>query len=177
MEMQVSPVVYFDSKCQNMQQDSESTSLEPMPKKLKSDFTFQCIVCNVVYSDLDVMYEHMKNQHPEMYAQSNQQLASEFRNGNMDSNFEHDQDMSDEEYSDLSRLLEPICELRLIDDNELQVLPNNENKSEIKGDSEKFHLKQLQVQNRLNDLRKTTINGRPIVLRKFFFHISNINSQ
>lgn len=161
MEMQVLPVDYFDSKCQNVQKHSEQTSLEPMPKKLKSDFSFQCIVCNVVYSDLDVMYEHMKKQHPEMYDQSNQHLASEFSNGNADSYFEHDHELSDEEYSDLSRLLEPICELRL-------VFPNDENNSETKEDTEKFDLQQLQVQNRLNDLRKTTINGRPIVLRKFF---------
>lgn len=164
--MHEAPAIYFDGKNENIQHDRVSTSPEPMPKKLKSDFTFQCIICNDVYSDLDVMYEHMKNQHPEMYAQSNQQqqLAFELNNGNADSNFELDHELSDEEYLDLSRLLEPICELRLIDDDEIQVFPNDENKE----DSTNFHQQQIQLRNRLNDLRKTTINGRPIVLRKFF---------
>lgn len=176
MEMQVSPAVNFvNCKTPNIQQASVSTSeqLEPMHKKLKSDYTFQCIVCNVVYSDLDIMYEHMKKQHPEMYAQSNQQLAPEFVNGQADPNLEHDHELSDEEFLDLSRLLEPICELRLIDDNELQVVPNDENKSENKEDSKMFHQKQLPTQNHLYDLRKTTINGRPIVLRKFFPQIKH----
>lgn len=110
MEVQISPASQFNGSNQNMIRASASSkSYEPTSKRFKSDLTFQCIVCSDVYEDPNILYEHMKLKHQELYE------VEDGENG-FESDSEHE--LSDEEYLDLSRLLEPICELRQVDDEE-----------------------------------------------------------
>lgn len=170
--------------------DSTSRSFEPVAKKLKSDLTFQCIVCNNVHSDFDAMFEHMRYQHPELYEHENERISCEENSGVGDENsqLDFDHELSDEEYSDLSRILEPICELRQIDDDEpsdiqdykgreAEVLENSDSIStSLLSEELRLHIQlQLQLQNRLLELRKnncrigknSSLLGRPLSLRKF----------
>lgn len=110
MEVQISPAPQFNGSNQTMMRASASSQpYEPTTKRFKSDLTFQCIVCSDVYDDPNVLYEHMKLNHQELYE------GDDGENG-FDSDSEHE--LSDEEYLDLSRLLEPICELRQVDDDD-----------------------------------------------------------
>lgn len=115
MEVQMSPAPLFNGNSPNMicgsAKQPQQQSFEPPSKRFKSDLTFQCIVCSDVYDDPNILYEHMKKQHEELYEHSEDVSGGE--NG-FDSDSEHE--LSDEEYLDLSRLLEPICELRQDDD-------------------------------------------------------------
>lgn len=122
MEVQISPAPIFNGNNQNMiRASSQSQSYEPSSKRFKSDLTYQCIVCSDVYDDPNILYEHMKKKHQELYERED---GSSGENG-FDSDSEHE--LSDEEYLDLSRLLEPICELRQDDDDE----DDDENYKEI----------------------------------------------
>lgn len=108
MEVQISPAPLFNGSNQNMIRASASSqSYEPSSKRFKSDLTFQCIVCSDVYDDPNILYEHMKVKHQELYE------GEDGENG-FESDSEHE--LSDEEYLDLSRLLEPICELKQVDE-------------------------------------------------------------
>lgn len=115
MEVQISPAPLFNTGNQRMIRSSPSSSqpFEPISKRFKSDLTFHCIVCSDVYDDPNVLYEHMKSQHHELYDDA--AGRSDDENG-----FESDSghELSDEEYHDLSRLLEPICELRQVDEDD-----------------------------------------------------------
>lgn len=114
MEVQIFPALHFNgSSNQNMIHPSAQPKSydEPTSKRFKSDLTFQCIACDVVYDDPNVLYEHMKLKHQELYERENE---SGDENYCSDSESEHE--LSDEDYLDLSRLLEPICELKQEDD-------------------------------------------------------------
>lgn len=89
---------------------SASQPYEPSSKRFKSDLTFQCIVCNTIYDDPNSLYEHMQSKHQDLYGHEDGNAA--------DSSFDSDSDpeLSDKEYLNLSRLLEPICELTQEDD-------------------------------------------------------------
>lgn len=113
MEVQISPAPLFNGNSQNIIRTQQSQSYEPTSKRFKSDLTFQCIVCSDVYDDPNILYEHMKKQHKELYENGDDIYSG--GNG-YDSDSEHE--LSDEEYLDLSRLLEPICELRQEDDDD-----------------------------------------------------------
>lgn len=111
----------------------------PDTKHFKSDLTFHCIVCSDVYNDPNVLYEHLKVRHPELYerdhnSQDNDDVydiddeSSDEKNGPTETN-EHDasdtdMDFIDEHYSDLCNILEPICELRQFDDDDDEVVEN-----------------------------------------------------
>lgn len=77
---------------------------QPLSNDPKSDLAFQCMVCNATFDDPTQRYEHMSSQHGDLCG-----------NG-------FDCDSDDEISDDLTRLLEPICEIKLIgeDDGELQ---------------------------------------------------------
>lgn len=79
------------------------------------------MVCSDVYDDPNKLYEHMKCKHHELYERSDAE-GSAGENG-FESDSEHE--LSDEEYLDLSRLLEPICELRQEDDDDVEQ-PNSQ---------------------------------------------------
>lgn len=108
-------------------------------KRFKSDLTFHCIVCSDVYNDPNVLYEHMKLRHPELYerdhnSQDNDDVydiddeSSNEKNGPAETHeldpSDTDMDFIDEHYGDLSSILEPICELRQIDDNDAECVEN-----------------------------------------------------
>lgn len=82
------------------------STFQPLSKRFKSDLQFQCMVCNEIFDDPGRRYEHMSSHHGDVYG-----------NG-----FEHDSD--DEISEDLSRLLEPICEIKLIEDDNNDDLHN-----------------------------------------------------
>lgn len=194
MEVQISPAASFNAADLNMLLESASKAFEPTAKRLKSDLTFHCIVCSHVYGDLTSMYEHMRAEHPELYQQDTEQmkLNGDFENADENCQFDLDHELSDEEYTDLSRLLEPICELRQIDDDEDDITFENGNafgkqfKQMIENCSttdEALRLQlqlQLQLQNRLLQFQmnnqkstkppkdKLSNNGViPFTLRKF----------
>lgn len=123
MEVQISPASLFNASNQNMIRSAAVPSFEPSSKRFKSDLTFQCMVCSGVYDDPNTLYEHMKSKHHELYERSDAE-GSAGENG-FESDSEHE--LSDEEYLDLSRLLEPICELRQEDDDNDDEQPNNQN--------------------------------------------------
>lgn len=84
------------------------TAFQPMSKHFKSDLTFQCMVCSETFDDPSSRYEHMSNQHRDLY----------------DNGFGADSD--DDFNEDLLRLLEPICEIKLIDEkDDSDVFHNN----------------------------------------------------
>lgn len=114
MEVQIYPAPLYNGNSQNIIRTQQTQPYEPSPKRFKSDLTFQCIVCSDVYDDPNILYEHMKKQHKELY-ESGDDVCSGGGNG-FDSDSEHE--LSDEEYLDLSRLLEPICELRQDDEDD-----------------------------------------------------------
>lgn len=184
MEVQISPAASFNAADRKMLRESSKKSFEPMAKRLKSDLTFQCIVCNDIYNDLDAMYDHMRNQHPELYAHENEEvidLDREFGNNEDVAHIDLDHELSDEEYTDLSRLLEPICELRQIDDDDENDFVDKLNASESTTEEQlRLQLQlQLQLQKRLLQLqmnKSTSLTngggmiGRPLTLRK---HLSS----
>lgn len=107
MEVQIPPALQFNGNQAMIDALSSQSSYGPAAKRFKSDLTFQCIVCSDVYSNPNTLYEHMKSKHQELY---------EGVGENCETDSEHE--LSDEEYLDLSRLLEPICELRQVDDDD-----------------------------------------------------------
>lgn len=112
MEVEISPAPLFNVGKSNITRSIVGQSFEPSSKRFKHDLTFQCMICSDVYNDPNTLYEHMKSQHNELYERSDAE-GSAGENG-FESDSEHE--LSDEEYLDLSHLLEPICELRQIDD-------------------------------------------------------------
>lgn len=112
MEVQISPAPQFNGNS-SMIDGSSSPAYGPSAKRFKSDLTFQCIVCSDVHNDPDALYEHMKTKHRELY-----ECAEGSAGENADTDSEHE--LSDEEYLDLSRLLEPICELKQVDDDDVE---------------------------------------------------------
>lgn len=83
------------------------SSCEPSAKRVKM-FSLPCNVCYEIYADPNDLYEHMRTSHSELYVPTHA-IAEAY-----DDESEHD--ISDEEYSELCRLLEPICEIRQFDD-------------------------------------------------------------
>lgn len=123
MEVEILPASTFNS----------SNECESSAKRFKSSLAFHCIVCNDVYADPNGLYDHMKTRHAELYeGNTNDSNAieiddlddestgagdspSDFCQRPDENNSESDiecTDVSDGEFSDLSKLLEPICELR-----------------------------------------------------------------
>lgn len=197
MEVQISPASSFNTNHKNMLHGSPGQSAlhcEPSPKRFKPDIKFNCIVCTDAYSDPNVLYEHMKANHPELYERESGQ------------DFEDDDDMDDDlgsssdDYDDYSSILEPICELRQVDDeqdiaqkaaieqailNERALLNEHHLKLQLQLQLQlKNHLQnQLQLQNSLiqpvnNDVtivQPSTPNSstvlRPLSLRKLGFGV------
>lgn len=129
MEVQISPASSFNAKNTNMMHGhghtTTSQSHEPSAKRIKSDLSFHCIVCSDIYDDPNVLYEHMKERHPELYERENGQDNDDVYGIDDDDDndvtdgfgaYDSDQEFDNEIDSDLSRLLEPICELRQEDD-------------------------------------------------------------
>lgn len=89
---------------------SQSTANDrdaPDVKRFKSDpLDYHCIVCSDIYDDPNVLYEHMRSQHPHLYTDiANDQAATNETINDTDEREETD----DFEYSSI---MEPICELR-----------------------------------------------------------------
>lgn len=129
MEIQISPASSFIGNSGNRLHASTSKSYEPNKKRFKSDLTFHCIVCSDVYDDPNVLYEHMKQKHPELYAGTeNDEDGFDEEENNVEKDFlncfDSEHELSDEELVDLSRLLEPICELRHDGDDEDEIVQN-----------------------------------------------------
>lgn len=104
MEVQISPAPQFNgSSDQGIMR--VPPAFQPLSKRIKSDLAFQCMVCSEIFDDPTLRYEHMGSQHRDLYG-----------NG-------FDSDSDDEISEDLSRLLEPICEIKLIDEDD-EELPN-----------------------------------------------------
>lgn len=167
MAVQISSASHFNGNNQNiMHASASSPSYEPSTKRFKSaDLTFQCIVCSDVYDDPNTLYEHMKINHQELYENDD---GSGGENG-CDSGTEHE--LSDEEYLDLSRLLEPICELRQVDDDDIddkKDVPQNGHLSSVLNspfglplNEEQLRLQlqfQMQLQNYLLQMQATATN-------------------
>lgn len=197
MEVQISPASLFNGNSQNIIRSQQPQPYEPTSKRFKSDLTFQCIVCSDVYDDPNVLYEHMKKQHKELY-ESGDDVCSGGGNG-FDSDSEHE--LSDEEYLDLSRLLEPICELRQEDEASdaepqqfngqssnviAQLMQNHAIGMAMNEEQLRLQLQlQMQLQNHLLQLQMNSkiersgmhggdqqkendrTNGKPLTLRKF----------
>lgn len=171
MEIQISPISAFKAK-----NECESAS-----KRFKSTVTFHCIVCNSVYEDPNVLYEHMKVRHPELYERDGEPNNDELFDLDADETNRSgyfDCEMSDDEYVDLSRILEPICELRHDGDEEnvnesakndfhQLIQPNG-----YRPDEERLRLQlklQLQLENNLKqELIKTDVHKAqmPLALRE-----------
>lgn len=96
MEVQISSAPQFNAIDQSVMR--VPPTFQPLSKQFKSDLLFQCMFCDETFGDPSQRYEHMSSHHNDSYG-----------NG-----YENDSD--DEISEDLSRLLEPICEIRLIDD-------------------------------------------------------------
>lgn len=164
----------------------------PDTKRFKSDLTFHCIVCSDVYNDPNVLYEHMKLRHPELYerdhnSQDNDDVydiddeSSNEKNGLTEPNeldeSDTDMDFIDEHYSDLSSILEPICELRQVDDDEDECVENGQSQAQsgitINGTIPQLNFTnehqlrlqlqlQLQLQNQLlHQSHLASMNGAP----------------
>lgn len=99
MEVQISPSPQFNGS-NDPGIMRVPPAFQPLSKRFKSDLAFQCMVCNATFDDPTSRYEHMDSQHRDSYG-----------NG-------FDSDSDDEINEDLSRLLEPICEIKLIDEDE-----------------------------------------------------------
>lgn len=181
MEVQISPASSFNNndKSTNLLRASMSQPYEPSSKRIKSDLTFHCIVCSDVYDDPNHLYEHMKKQHPELYERENGTSSNDEEIFNLDEDgvdymngIDSEHELSDEDYIDLSRLLEPICELR--QDDEEDVVPTQNGHSNgvnqlhqensignrmITEDQIRFQLQlQMQLQNHLMQLQ---LNNAP----------------
>lgn len=187
MEVQIAPGPLFNDSNQNMFRASvQPQSYEPSSKRFKSDLTFQCIVCSDIYDDPNILYEHMKSKHKELYECEEGSSGEGF-----DSDSEHE--LSDEEYLDLSRLLEPICELKQDDDDDdddgrmtketaglstniiTQLMQNNV--FGIPMNEEQLRLQiQLQMQLQSHLLQMQQMNGAGVALRKPEQKTSNRNS-
>lgn len=203
MEVQISPASSFinNNKSKNRLHASMSQSYEPSSKRIKSDLTFHCIVCSDIYDDPNHLYEHMKKQHPELYERENGASSNDEEIFHLDeedgidfvNGIDSEHELSDEDYIDLSRLLEPICELRQDDEddvlpaqngiNQLHQVNTNENRM-VSEDQIRFQLQlQMQLQNHLMQLQlnnaskrkpndhlenavHANINGRAFILRK-----------
>lgn len=141
MEVQISPASTFNANNTNILHGSSvgQPCEPPDSKRFKSDLTFHCIVCSDIYNDPNVLYEHMKLRHPELYerdhnGQDNDDVydiddeSSNEKNGLAETNdlddSDTDMDFIDEHYSDLSSILEPICELRQVDDDDDECVEN-----------------------------------------------------
>lgn len=133
----MSPASSFIAANRERLHASTPKSYEPTAKRFKSDLTFHCIVCSDVYDDPNVLYEHMKKCHPELYERgSGTENEEDVYSANDDDEINHidlsesngfdsDHELSEEELVDLSRLLEPICELRHEGDEDDEVQKRN----------------------------------------------------
>lgn len=170
MEIQISPVNAFKQN-----NDCESSS-----KRFKSNLTFHCIVCNDSYNDPNGLYDHMKMRHPELYEHDNGQNNDEIYDLDVDvddrcekndshGTFDFHCEISDDEYLDLSHLLEPICELRHDGDDDIESAKNvptvpHHNDFNSNDDQLRYQLKlQLQLENHMKEENKLS---RPFALRK-----------
>lgn len=186
-------------------------------KRFKSDLTFHCIVCSDVYNDPNVLYEHMKVRHPELYerdhnSQDNDDVYDidddeDEKNCLADANeldaSDTDMDFIDEHYSDLSSILEPICELRQVDDDDDECIENVHSAQSgitINGTIPQLNFTnehqlrlqlqlQLQLQNHLMQqsqmaamnsgavahAQTNSIAGKPLTLREYTFYGIDVN--
>lgn len=125
MEVQISPV--YSNTAQsllvkpNKQQINNCNVDVTERKRFKSDLTFHCILCSDVYDDPNVLYEHMKIRHPQLYERDelNDMIEEEEE--------EEKSDDSDEEYEYNVSLMEPICELKQDDDVESNAVTERSN--------------------------------------------------
>ncbi len=112
MEVQISPV--YSNSAQSLlipsQQISNCNVDVTERKRFKSDLTFHCILCSDVYDDPNVLYEHMKVRHPQLYEHD------ELKNMIEEDDEDKSSDNSDEEYEYNVSIMEPICELKQADD-------------------------------------------------------------
>lgn len=111
----------------NVPQNASSSTYEPNTKKFKSDLSYNCIVCGDINENPDELYEHMRQHHSEMYVPTH--TAEVFNLDDDDSDF----DINDDEYSDLSRLLEPICEIHQLDEELVMTPISSEDPSQLAG--------------------------------------------
>lgn len=109
MEVQISPV--YSNSSQSLlqlpkQQISNCNADVTERKRFKSDLTFHCILCSDVYDNPNVLYEHMKIRHPQLYERDD-------LNGMPGADEEYKSETSDDdEYEYNVSLMEPICELK-----------------------------------------------------------------
>lgn len=174
MEMQISPApLFYGSNRKNTSHASaQENYYESTSKRFKVDLTFPCIVCSDVYDDQDTLYEHIKVKHQKLYEFEDE---SGGENGFV-SDSEHE--LSDEEYLDLSRLLEPICELKQEDDEDFDVvsqkfdcrsyseiaqqIPINPSRMPMNGEQLQLQIQlQMQIQNYLLQMQTMNEAAKP----------------
>lgn len=95
MDVQISPAPQFNGGNDQSKMIVPS-AYQPLLNGPKCGLAFQCMVCNETFDDPTLRYEHMTSQHGDLCG-----------NG-------FDCDSDDEISDDLTRLLEPICEIKLI---------------------------------------------------------------
>lgn len=95
----------------NVMQTMPSSSCDPSTQIFQPDLSYNCIVCGDINENPNDLYEHMRQHHSEMYEPSQSTEAYDVEDDDSD-----DFDIDDEKYSDLSRLLEPICEIHQLDE-------------------------------------------------------------
>lgn len=135
------------------------SSCEPSVNRINPLFPLFCIVCNDIYADPNVLYEHMRNSHSELYVPTHA-IAEVY---DLDED-ECDRDISDEEYSELWRLLEPICEIQQIDDDTPSV--ESHKNAHSNGNSQVKH----QIQSKQQpDTTQDSKSDQKVVLRKCQF--------
>lgn len=97
--------------------------------RYNSDLTFQCIICSVACDNSNMLHEHMKTKHQTFYEMGGE-MGAKGMCGEIDLDSESEHELSDEEYLGLSRLLEPICELRQIDEDDIENSSQSESPKE-----------------------------------------------
>lgn len=124
-------------------------------------FNFHCSICNDLYDDPSELYEHMRKRHSELYLP-----ASGTEVYDLDDD-DSELDINDEDYSSLSQLLEPICEIQQIDEDDISM--------PVLTDSNRLHTAQFQsqalnalqpMQDRNVPVAEQIVYDRKVVLRK-----------
>lgn len=142
MEVEISPAITCNTNNANFLRDlapsglqvtitpSPAKGIEPEAKRRKSELTFNCIVCSDAFNDPNVLYEHMKDNHPELYEREEepgQALDDDLDDDECSAYFENgdfSKESSDEDFMELSSILEPICELRQDDEEDSEDIIN-----------------------------------------------------
>lgn len=149
MEVEISPAASFNANHQNIMHGAATQNGlnglnglngESAAKRFKTDLQFRCIECNDAYGDPNTLYEHMRGKHPELYERTD-----------VDDDEDDQMSTTSDDFGDYSSILEPICELRQDDDEELLNLTPQMN-AEPKKDFNDPHLQlQLQLQNHIQN--------------------------